>query len=126
MIIVGFRIYKDRQNHYLYNLKLIFLIFSMYLLVLPSITCIETDMCTGDLQSEVTQKDNYPKNENEPEDCGSFCTCSCCMHIVSVNYQFAEIEISKTLVSTQLHFFYNNISLPSNYFGNIWQPPKSV
>jgi hypothetical protein len=103
-------------------LKIFVFILSIYLLVLPGLTCAETGMCTDDVQSSVTQADNHP--ENEPEDCGSFCTCSCCMHIVSANFQSLKTAAEKPLAKNKLPFFYNNISLPSNYFGNIWQPPK--
>jgi len=99
-----------------------FLIFSLYLLVLPGLSCAQTDTCADELQSSVSQTGG--DDEHEEEDCGSFCTCSCCVHIVSVNFQSPQIIIDKPFAKTKLLSFYNNISLPSNYFGNIWQPPK--
>jgi hypothetical protein len=99
-----------------------FLIFSIYLFVLPGLACAETDICADDLQSSVSQTANHDKHEEE--DCGNFCTCSCCVHIISVNFQSLKIIIDKQLATNNLLSIYNNISLPSNYFGNIWQPPK--
>ena len=98
------------------------LIFSLYLLVLPGLTCVEAVGCTDEVQSSVLQ--TADNREHETEDCSNFCNCSCCVHIVHVNYQSTVIVIAKPLDKTKISSFYNNISLPSNYFGNIWQPPK--
>ncbi|MEP7238608.1 MAG: DUF6660 family protein [Ferruginibacter sp.] len=103
-------------------MKIIVFIFSIYLLVLPGMACAETDGCTDELQSSVTQTGNH--TQHEQEDCGAFCTCSCCVHIVSVSFQIPVIIIDKPVVKGKLLSCYNNILLPSNYFGNIWQPPK--
>jgi hypothetical protein len=100
------------------------LIFGIYLLSLPAIACADKDVCGEDQKNNISQTDRHSDHEEKPEDCGSFCTCSCCVHIVSVNYQSPEINLVKPSVTNQPGFFYNNISLPSNYFGNIWQPPK--
>ena len=94
------------------------------MLALPYFACAESGMCTDDVQNAVTQTDRHPENEKE-EDCGSFCTCSCCVHIVSVNFQSQKIFAEKPVTKNKLLFFCNNISIPSNYFGNIWQPPKT-
>jgi hypothetical protein len=86
--------------------------------------CGDTDRCTDELQNSVTQKVTHPEHENGKEDCGAFCTCSCCVHIVSVNFQSPVIVIDKAFTKNKLLSFYDNISLSSNYFGNIWQPPR--
>ncbi len=99
------------------------LIFSIYLLALPGIACAVTDVCSDEAEHVVTQTDNHTSNEDE-EDCGNFCTCSCCVHIVSVNFQAAVILNEKQLFKNKQLSSYYSISLPSNYFGNIWQPPK--
>jgi hypothetical protein len=105
--------------------KIIVFIFSLYLLVLPVVSCAaEADGCMGELQSSVTQTENHPGHEKKTEDCGAFCTCSCCVHIVSINFQTPVIIIDKPLIKSKQLSVYNNISLHSNYFGNIWQPPK--
>jgi hypothetical protein len=98
------------------------LIFSVYLFLLPGIACAGEDNCKDELESVVTKTTDH--NNDEKEDCGNFCTCTCCVHIVSVNFQVPLIGIDKPIVKTTKLSFYNNISLPSNYFGNIWQPPK--
>jgi hypothetical protein len=94
----------------------------MYLLLLPGLVCAETNTCKDELQNSALQTADH--GEHEDEDCGNFCTCSCCVHIVSANFQSPQIIIDKPFTKRQLLSIYNNISLPSNYFGNIWQPPR--
>ncbi|MGB4844750.1 MAG: DUF6660 family protein [Ferruginibacter sp.] len=102
-------------------MKIFVFIFSLYLIILPGITCAAAFGCTDEIQNSITQTDNH--TDDEDEDCGSFCTCSCCMHIVTVSTAFQEMLMEKPVINPN-HFFYTNISLPSNYFGNIWQPPR--
>jgi hypothetical protein len=103
-------------------MKPILLIFSIYLLLLPGIACTGADNCSEELTNTVGRATSH--GEREKEDCGNFCNCSCCVHIVSVNFQLSAISIDKPVSEGTKHSFYHNISLPSNYFGNIWQPPK--
>ena len=100
------------------------LIFSIYLLVLPGLACAVTDTCTDESEITVTKTANNADHDGEKDDCGSFCTCSCCIHIVSVNFQSPAIGSNKPLLKNIQLSTYYSISLPSNYFGNIWQPPK--
>jgi hypothetical protein len=89
--------------------------------MLPGISCFGTDTCSDEQENAVTQTTGH---EDEKDDCGSFCTCSCCVHIVSVNYQLAVVIDDKPFLKASQLSSYYSISLPSNYFGNIWQPPK--
>ncbi|MBL7701979.1 MAG: hypothetical protein JNM14_06990 [Ferruginibacter sp.] len=100
------------------------LIFSLYLLALPGITCAGEDNCNDEPVNITEQTAGHAEHEDEKEDCGNFCTCSCCIHIVSVNFQPAVVINNKPLLTNKQLSSYYSISLPSNYFGNIWQPPK--
>jgi len=102
--------------------KRILIIFSVYLLLLPAMACAGVDTCNDEVENTVAKAATH--DEHEKEDCGNFCSCSCCVHIVSVNFQSPLLVVNKPLAADQKHALYHNISLPSNYFGNIWQPPK--
>jgi hypothetical protein len=97
-------------------------IFSIYIFLLPGIACAGENNCKDELEHVGTKAADH--EEHEKEDCGNFCTCTCCVHIVSVNFQSSVINIDKPITESTKLSFYHNISLPSNYFGNIWQPPK--
>jgi len=101
--------------------KIFVFLFSVYLLVLPGVSCAETLVC-ADETTQLIQAENH--EEHQEEDCGSFCNCSCCVHIVSVNYQQNVLEVKKTVLVNSRVFFYCDVTIPSNYFGNIWQPPR--
>lgn len=95
------------------------------MLALPAIAqrvdaCAETEVC-AEGADECLADDC---SDEKKDDCGSYCACSCCVHIVSVNFQSPVATVEKTHEKNILPGFYHNISLPSNYFGNIWQPPK--
>lgn len=109
-------------NAYFCPVKKILLIFSIYLLVLPAMACAEIGGCAEEEQYCFNAADDC--EDEERSDCGSFCACSCCVHIVSVNFQSPETTVEKILEKNTLLCFYDNISIPSNYFGNIWQPPR--
>lgn len=100
------------------------LIFSIYLLLLPGIACAGEDNCVEETVNVTSQTTNHTDHEDKKEDCGGFCTCSCCVHIVSVNFQQAVVIGDKPVLKSKQLSPYYSISLPSNYFGNIWQPPK--
>ncbi|MEO7308654.1 MAG: DUF6660 family protein [Ferruginibacter sp.] len=103
-------------------MKILVFIFSLYFLVLPCMACAGTELCADDQQNSVIQTTD--QHQHEKDDCGSSCDCSCCVHIVSLSYLSPKIIIDKPFVKNKIQYFYNNISLPSNYFGNIWQPPR--
>jgi hypothetical protein len=92
--------------------------------VLPGIACAGEDKCNDEPENITAQTASHTDHEDEKEDCGSFCTCSCCIHIVSVNFQQVAVMGDKPLLKNRQLSTYYSISLPSNFFGNIWQPPR--
>ncbi|HAO45399.1 MAG TPA: hypothetical protein DCQ97_00630, partial [Chitinophagaceae bacterium] len=63
-------------------------------------------------------------HQDEEESCAPFCNCACCGHIVTSNFNSLKITAVKPVVSKRQACFYNSITLPSDHFGNIWQPPR--
>jgi hypothetical protein len=102
--------------------KLLTLLFAFYILFLPCISCSDKEEFINDSQTQITQS---PGNQHENEACTPFCTCACCGQILVLNLQFNKTIIDKTLHRQLLQYYYSSIILPSDYFGNIWQPPKS-
>jgi hypothetical protein len=70
--------------------------------------------------SLTNHKDKQHKNETR----NPFCSCDCCGQIFYPNFQLEKIAAKKVLEKTKQQFFYRNITLSSDFFGNIWQPPK--
>jgi len=66
---------------------------------------------------------NPEEQQHENEPCTPFCSCACCGH-GSLTLHMNKITLARPQAKKQQSFFYNNISLSSDFFGNIWQPPK--
>lgn len=71
-----------------------------------------------------TTASHHGDHEDEEEGCTPFCSCVCCGHIFTPSTP----EQKPTLISAETikkqPFFYKSISLATDFFGNIWQPPK--
>ena len=119
---------KDRRGnirmHYLCIMKLLAFIFSIYVLALPCLPCMDVDECNEPMKGSVVQAADNCGHQDEDEACAPFCNCSCCGQTVTSNFHTPRITTAKTFVLKNLPSYYNTLSLPSDYFGNIWQPPR--
>jgi hypothetical protein len=94
------------------------------MLLLPCLPCMDSDECSEPAGTEVSQLMNHNDHEQDEEACGPFCNCICCGSIVNSNFHLPKIAELKAMPAKTLRSYYNSISLPSDYFGNIWQPPR--
>lgn len=104
-------------------MKCFLAIFSVYFLALSLMPC--TDALGMNAQNtsniEITKAHN---NETEHNDfCSPFCICNCCNTPISITFNALSIKANKTTTS-KLKIPIFNFFFVSNYFGNIWQPPK--
>ena len=86
--------------------------------VLP---CSDYDGCVE--KSNHTTTEQHTDHDTNDLACSPFCCCSCCGASMCVKLYFPEIEWAKPIFSVNT-FFSLYISILSNYYGNIWQPPK--
>ena len=106
-------------------MKFLTIIFAFYLLFLPCIPCADKEECNDNSKTEITSSStNHKDHKNEKENCNPFCSCACCGQIYYPNILSNKVVITKPIGNDKLQFFYTNISLSSDFFGNIWQPPK--
>jgi hypothetical protein len=105
--------------------KFLTILFAFYILILPCIPCEDINICKDNTKSEVTSTTTEQHESSENEKCNPFCSCACCGQILYPNFQYKkEAAASKPLGNPKQQFLYINITLSSNFFGNIWQPPK--
>ena len=99
-------------------------IFSIYILALSVMPCSDVyNDCKSDTAlAQSSQSHNHKSDHNDV--CSPFCTCTCCS--VSANPQFTPfvVKVAKPLVTTKLTFPNRDFFFVSNFYGNIWQPPK--
>lgn len=105
-------------------MRLIITIWTFYLMALSSLSCSDgRNKCDKSIAKiEIVQSHDH--NADTDDSCSPFCYCSCCS--ISLNsFVFKSFEIK----SPKFNFVGKKIiirdySLVSNYYGNIWQPPK--
>ena len=105
-------------------MKAIAFFMAFYILVLGAVPCSDMhNKCnTENSKTELTQNHNHQNDTND--NCTPFCTCACCSASV-VALDFAPFHIKKPAeFSISQKITIRNFSFVSNYFGNIWQPPK--
>jgi len=84
----------------------------------------DTDECIDNSKTATAiSSTDHNNHQHENEACNPFCSCACCGQVFYPNFHLAKIAAKPTAHLKQ-QFFYTNVSLSSDYFGNIWQPPK--
>ena len=71
---------------------------------------------------EVVQSHNHKSDHNDI--CSPFCTCTCCSSTANLKFVSFNITSIKLISASAIKFPIQDFSFISNYYGNIWQPPK--
>jgi hypothetical protein len=105
--------------------KFLFIIFCFYILLLPGFPCMDKDECADKAKTEAASTaSNHAGHEEEEEGCPPFCNCVCCGHIFTPGFSQEKHTQVAPVTTIKQSFFYKNIALSADFFGNIWQPPK--
>ena len=116
---------KLKLKLYFCTVKLLTFLFAFYILLLPCIPCTDKAECDNDSKTETPQSTNHQKHQHNEEACSPFCNCACCGQTLLSSLNLTKNIIAKPLLQQKQQYCYNNITLTSNFFGNIWQPPKN-
>ena len=106
---------------YICRVKILAVILSMYVLVLSCLPC-RNDACHVLNNGKIsTSQTNYTDHQ---ESCSPF--CACCGSIISFGFHFpVSVPDNQTSFFTQrVKNILHDDSFFSNFYGNIWQPPK--
>lgn len=106
-------------------MKFLTITFAFYILILPCFPCADKEECNDSSKTQITtSSSDHKDHQHESENCNPFCSCACCGQIFFPNFHPDKAVNSKPIGILKQQFFYTNISLSSDFFGNIWQPPK--
>ena len=111
---------------YFCHVKILQVLFALYILMLPCMPCSDSGECNEHEMTGVSLTQNgedHPTHEKEA--CTPFCICSCCGQHYFMEYRHAKQVASRITVNSINIINYDNPSLPSDYFGTIWQPPQN-
>ncbi|WP_460474266.1 DUF6660 family protein [Emticicia fontis] len=108
-------------------MKILQFILSMYILTLSFLPCGDVEDCNevGNVPVIFSQS-SHSEHQDDAEFCSPFCICTCCGTNISYNFHipFLASEDQPYVFTQNLRVAYKNDSSLSNFFGNIWQPPK--
>lgn len=113
------------KKHYFYNMNLIKNIFIIYIIFLAVYPCTDkySVVFENSLQNKASLQHNISQ-DIENDFCNPFCICNCDRQITLISleiesFQFLDqLEEIKTPISSYKIFSF------SNFYQNIWQPPK--
>ena len=117
---------KSQQNGFssifahLNYMKTLAVIFSVYILALTAIPCVERPF-EKDVHQTGLSKSATHNHDREAGHCSPFCVCSCCgNHIVYIE----NIVLSTVFAFPGKQVFWFTPDLTSHPYHSIWQPPK--
>ncbi|WP_113663115.1 DUF6660 family protein [Pedobacter nanyangensis] len=105
-------------------MKWLLFIWAFYLLGLASLPCSDVgNQCKDDgPKMETVKAHNHEKDKDDK--CAPFCYCSCCsVSLASFDFKLIEIAQPKAIFAEK-NLALHHHQLVSNYYGNIWNPPK--
>ncbi len=105
-------------------MKNLWLLFSIYILILSVLPCTDVEECNYPSQTPISITTQHQDHKHEKEHCSPFCTCACCSTSFSISYLNAFQISAKLVFNTSISYPLFNENIKSNFFGNIWQPPK--
>jgi hypothetical protein len=120
-IKVVYRYYKN----YKYTIRVIGLLFSVYLFVINAIPCCNENFCNSQIKSEQSDHSDHSHNGDESDNhcnnCSPFFTCGSCAGFL-VEIKGNVVRPSMMNNKKKVLPFYPGWQ--SDYFFKIWQPPK--
>ncbi|MCX6307306.1 MAG: hypothetical protein NTY32_00275 [Bacteroidia bacterium] len=99
-------------------MRLLALLFSMYILLLTSLPCAEMKEVDRAQLAPVSQSST---SHNDCSECSPFCTCNCCATPMVCQMDLVIFQVS-TIVRKQ-ETTYPKLSVTQRS-GDIWQPPQ--
>ncbi len=92
------------------------------MLALSVVPCSDVHNDCNNSKTELIQSHDHKQDQND--NCSPFCTCACCSASVVASYLVPTQYNAPMEFSIAQKISICNFSFISNFFGNIWQPPK--
>ena len=103
-------------------MRLIAVIFSMYVIMLTAIPCIDRYYDANQVdKTELTHENQDSHHHSDSDNCSPFCTCNCCATAVIIQPMMVKLTCFSFI---QKQYFPVTSVFISDPLANIWQPPK--
>lgn len=102
-------------------MRAIVIILSCYILAISAIPCSD-----GFNECESTQATHETHNHgnDQTDQCSPFCVCACCGTVVTLKMFRVSTQVAKLPIKEKQKFPVKEFDFTSNFYKNIWQPPK--
>ena len=91
---------------------------ALYILVLSVVPCSDVHNNCNDKKATTELTQNHDHQQDQDDNCSPFCTCACCSaNVIALDFKPTQFSFSQKVAI-------RNFSFISNFYGNIWQPPK--
>ena len=110
--------------YYIYLVKLINIIFSIYIIALSCMPCADSQSNLGNKTASIHKETNSSSGKHPDDACSPFCICNCCN--CSGFYKTTEFTaLAVTIkIASKKHKIEYTSTLFSNFQNSIWQPPQ--
>jgi hypothetical protein len=93
-------------------------------MVLSVIPCSDVQNECNDTKPNQEMAHNHDHQQDKDDNCSPFCICACCGTSVTV-IEFFPLSLQvPVFFPTAPKVALRNFFFVSNFYGNIWQPPK--
>lgn len=95
--------------------------------MLSCMPCGDADDCKVlDGGKETFSQTEHHNHQQDTESCSPFCVCACCGSNIVFSFQHPVLLTEDTLLffPQRERIIVTNDAFASNFYGNIWQPPK--
>ena len=97
---------------------------ALYILVLSVVPCSDVHNNCNDKKATTELTQNHDHQQDQDDNCSPFCICNCCQTAMTLNFTNTTFKIKNLFVEIDVKIANRNFSFISNFYGNIWQPPK--
>ena len=110
-------------NMYIWHVKILAFILSIYILGLNFAPCEDSDVSAIDVTVEVSQIVDADQGHSDLDFCSPFCQCHCC-HVHTIHFNLSDIVLNSSTISTNLFLHFD--SLGKDIPNSILQPPQYI
>ncbi|MFK6999275.1 DUF6660 family protein [Flavobacterium oreochromis] len=106
-------------------MRLLYIILSVYFLILSGLPCLDTIEHERSIAKSATSDHSHKGHTHTDDLCSPFCTCNCCgtqvlVYQSIISYDFENLP---TIITERKESLYKSVFY-TNFYNNIWQPPK--
>lgn len=105
-------------------MKYFALIFLLYFVALAILPCGDRHLECNNTTHETVSHQNQSTPNGRHDLCSPLCTCGCCGTTANFAFQTFKTNDFRPDYSSTHKFPVWNFHFKSNYFANIWQPPR--